>query len=138
MTPLRFRLQLLPLTRAVRTVVLLACLAAFLPGVMLGGGPTEWRVLSLAGVVSACWSLRFIWGAAVVVGPEGLRVQKWWPLRKDIPWYRVLSVEVVPGYWYLDLELNSGERVTLPCVERLDDLFDAVEHHRTDLDRVTT
>ena len=52
----------------------------------------------------------------LIVRDEGLRVQKTWPHRRDIPWYRILATDVIPGFWNLELELNSGERVELPPV----------------------
>ena len=87
------------------------------------------------GLVTSVLALRVVVGAAVVVREQGLRIQRLWPITRDLPWYRILSTEVVPGYWFLELELNSGERVELPCVEHLDDLYERIEAHRRDLDR---
>jgi (2Fe-2S) ferredoxin len=93
-----------------------------------------WRLFSVAGAVSCVVSLRIVLGPAVVVRPEGLRVQPSWPFRRDIAWYRILDVEVVPVLWVLDIELNNGQHVQLPAVERLNELYDLVEAHRHDLD----
>lgn len=78
-----------------------------------------------------------MWGPAVVVGRTTLRVYRpWWPLHRDIDWYRILATDIIPGFWFLELEMNSGERVQLPCVERMDDLFAQIEDHRTRLDSI--
>ena len=68
------------------------------------------------------------------VRPRGLRLQRNWPFRRDIPWYRILQIDVIPGFWNLEIELNSGERLALPCVEHLNDLYHRMEHHRQALD----
>lgn len=133
-----FRVQLKPGRRLVRTVVLLVCLGAFLPGVVGVDAPIGVRAFSAVAVASAAWSLRFLWGAMVVVDAAGVRVLTWWPRARRIAWYRIEQVEVVPGFWYLALGLNSGERVELPCVERFDELYDLVERGRRDLDRVAS
>jgi hypothetical protein len=131
---LRYRLRMRPLTRLFRTALLAFLALMFLPAVVAAGVDTQWRVLSVVGLASSIYGLRIINGPAVEVRPEGLRVLKSWPWRQDIPWYRIYQVEVVPGYWILDLELNSGQQIELPCVERVDELFAQIEEHRQRLD----
>ncbi|MFN8041645.1 MAG: hypothetical protein U0Q07_20685 [Acidimicrobiales bacterium] len=130
----RYRLRLSRTRRAVQVLVLSLCFLFFLPGLFGQGLDPWWRVLSLVGLVTSVLALRVVLGAAVVVREEGLRIQRLWPLTRDLAWYRILSTEVIPGFWFLELELNSGERVELPCVEHLDDLYERIEAHRRDLD----
>ena len=40
----------------------------------------------------------------------------------------------MPGFWHLEIELNSGERITLPAVDDLERLYQLMEHHRQALD----
>lgn len=103
----------------------------FLDGVLATHGDLTWRLLSVVGLAWSLWGLRLLHGAAVVVRRSGLRVQQRWPLRRDIAWYRIFEVEVVPVTWNLELELNSGERLALPCVEHVEELYAAVEESRT-------
>ena len=70
----------------------------------------------------------------VVVRPDGLRVQRNWSFRRNYRWYRILAIDVVPGFWHLEVELNSGERVTLPAVDDLERLYDLMEQRRQALD----
>lgn len=130
----RYRLRMAPLTRILRSALLGFLGLMFLPAVVTAGVDTQWRILSIVGLVSSIYGLRIVIGPAVEVRPEGLRVLKRWPWRRDIPWYRIYQVDVVPGYWLLDLELNSGEQLELPCVEQVDDLFERIEEHRSRLD----
>ena len=111
------------------------CFLFFLPGLFGQGLDVWWRALSAVGLVTSVLALRVVLGAAVVVREEGLRIQRLWPLTRDIPWYRILSTDVIPGFWFLELELNSGERIELPAVEHLDDLYERIEEHRRDIDR---
>ena len=46
---------------------------------------------------------------------------------------RIYGVDVIPGTWTLEVELNPGERVSLPCVDRVDDLYERVEAARAQL-----
>jgi membrane protease YdiL (CAAX protease family) len=130
----RYRLRMQPLTRILRTVLLATLGLMFLPAVVTAGVDVQWRTLSIVGLLSSIYGLRIVLGPAVEVRPTGLRVFKHWPWRREIPWYRIFQVEVVPGYWVLDLELNSGEQLELPCVEHVDDLFERIEEHRARLD----
>jgi hypothetical protein len=119
--------------------VLLTCLLGlvilfFIPGIVAPGLQLWWRALSAFGVLTALAGLRIVLGSVVVVRPRGLRIQRNWPLRREIPWYRILEIDVIPGFWNLEVELNSGERLSLPCVEHLDDLYHRMEHHRQALD----
>ncbi len=106
----------------------------FLPGVFDPQIAFWWRLVSLAGVVTSVLAIRTLLGAVLIVRDEGLRLQKVWPRRRDIPWYRILATDVVPGFWNLEIELNSGERVELPPVADLNALYDDIERHRTALD----
>ena len=130
----RYRLRMRSYTRVLRTLLLGFLGFMFVPAVFTQGVDAQWRILSIVGLVSSIYGLRIVLGAAVEVRPEGLRVLKTWPWRRDIPWYRIYQIDVVPGYWVLDLELNSGEQLELPCVEHVDDLFERIEEHRSRLD----
>lgn len=130
----RYRLRMQPITRILRTILLGTLGLMFVPAVITAGVDLQWRTLSVVGLLSSIYGLRVVLGPAVEVRDDGLRVFKSWPWRREIPWYRIYQVEVVPGYWVLDLELNSGEQLELPCVERVDDLFERIEEHRQRLD----
>lgn len=95
---------------------------------------TGYRVICAAGLVSVVFSLRSILGTVVKVSEDGLVVQRYWPVRRSMPWYRIELVDVLPGFWNLEVQLNSGERIELPPVAELDDLYQLIEHHRTHLD----
>ncbi len=134
MAPQRYPLRISPLARWVRVVILAVLALLFIPLVLASG--IEWwmRLLSLVGLVSAVLGIRTLLGAVLVVREEGLRIQKNWPRRRDIPWYRILATDVIPGFWNLEIELNSGERVELPPVQNLTGLYEEIERHRTALD----
>lgn len=117
-----------------RSAVLLLGLLIFVPGVVATGVDGWWRLLFAAGAMACAAGLRILWGSVVVVRPQGLRVQHNWPLRRDVRWYRILSIDVVPGFWHLEVELNSGERITLPAVDDLERLYQLMEQHRQALD----
>ena len=123
-----------PFLRVLRAGVLAALGVCFVPALLADGVDLGWRALSLVGLLSSGYGLRIVLGPAVEVRPDGLRIMKSWPRRRDIPWYRIFEVEVVPGFWLLDIELNSGERIELPCVERVDDLYERIEELRQRLD----
>jgi hypothetical protein len=106
----------------------------FVPGLVDPALPTTVRLGSALGVALSAFGLRVVLGPAVVVRPEGLRIFTWWPRHRDIAWYRVYAVDVVPDRWLLELELNSGERIALPVVERVDDLYEQIEDLRQRLD----
>lgn len=113
------------------TVVLLGAIAAFMaPGVFVADAPGSWRLIAAAGVVTALAGVRTLVGAVVVAGEDALKLQRNWPLRRSIPWGAIEAVDIIPGYWTIEVELDSGERVGLPCVEDFDDLYEAMEHHR--------
>lgn len=95
-----------------------------------------WTSAAVGGLVAAVVGIRTLWGAVVVVTPEELVVQPSWPLKRRIRWYRIEHVEVVPGLWTLLVELISGDRVELPCVERFEELYRLVEQRRRALDQV--
>jgi hypothetical protein len=129
-----YRLRM-PTWRRVLLVCLLAVIALFfVPGILAPGLALWWRALSAVGLLTAIAGLRIVLGPVIVVRPSGLRLQRNWPIRRTIPWYRILEIDVIPGFWNLEIELNSGERLALPCVEHLDDLYHRMEHHRQALD----
>jgi hypothetical protein len=109
-------------------------LLMFLPGVIAGALDVWWRLLCLLAALSCVAGLRILWGSVVLVRPEGLRIQRNWPLRRNFRWYRILTIDVVPGFWHLEIELNSGERVALPAVDDLERLYQLMETHRQALD----
>lgn len=112
-------------------------LCIFLLAGGIGTSPSiVWTAISVFGIAVAVVGLRAILGRAVVVRPDALIVQPYWPIRRQVPWYRIEHVEVVPESWSLLVELNSGERLGLPCVERVDDLYERVDHHRKALDSI--
>jgi hypothetical protein len=127
-------LRISPLGRLLRSAVLLLGLLMFVPGVIAAGIDLWWRALFLFGGLACAAGLRILWGSVVVVRPKGLRVQRNWPFRRDFLWYRILAIDVVPGFWHLEVELNSGERITLPAVDDLERLYQLMEHHRQALD----
>lgn len=129
-----FRLRVSTIGRLWRTVVLALGLLLFVPATLSGAVPGLWRVLCAAAALTCVAGLRILWGSVVVVGPKGLRIQRNWPLRRDFLWYRILSIDVIPGFWHLEIELNSGERVTLPAVDDLERLYHLMEQHRSALD----
>jgi hypothetical protein len=116
------------------TLLLVVVAVFFVPGMLAPDLSVWWRALSGLGLVTALLGLRTVLGSVIVVRAEGLRLQRSWPLHRDIRWYRILQIDVIPGFWNLEIELNSGERLALPCVERLDDLYESMEHHRQALD----
>jgi hypothetical protein len=131
-TKYRWRLRLA--SRVIRVVILALVALVLLPEVVASGISLWWRALCIVGLVTAVLAIRTVVGPVLIVRDEGLRVQKLWPYRRDIPWYRILATDVVPGFWNLELELNSGERVELPPVDDLNALYDEIERHRTALD----
>lgn len=133
-TRTRYRLAMSTLVRALRIVVLVVVALLFIG--MLASGDLEpaWAVVSVLGLVLSVGAIRILSGAVVVVREEGLRIQRNWPIRRDIPWYRINEVEVVPITWVLHIELNNGEQIELPAVEHLDELFSQVEELRQRLD----
>jgi hypothetical protein len=123
-----------PVARVWRVALLSIIALFFIPGVAASDLDLWWRTVSLAGLVTAVLAVRMLVGAVIIVRDEGLRVQKNWPRRRDIPWYRILASDVIPGFWNLELELNSGERLELPPVADLNALYEDIERHRTALD----
>lgn len=117
-----------------RTVVLVLGLVLFVPAAASGAVAGWWRLLCAVAALTCLAGLRILWGSVVLVRPEGLRIQRNWPLRRDVRWYRILAIDVVPGFWHLEVELNSGERLTLPAVDDLERLYELMEQHRTALD----
>lgn len=129
-----FRLRLSPIGRVLRTLVLGLGLLLFVPAVLAAEVGMWWRLVGGLAALSCLAGLRILWGSVVVVRPDGLRLQRNWPIRRTFRWYRILAIDVVPGFWHLEIELNSGERVTLPAVDDLERLYDLMEKHRQALD----
>jgi hypothetical protein len=129
-----YRLRMSLVRRVLLVAMLVVIALFFVPGVLSGALGVWWRLLSVAGLVLSIIALRIVLGPAIVVRQSGLRLQRNWPIRRDIPWYRILQVDVIPGFWNLEIELNSGERISLPCVESVDDLYEDLERHRTEID----
>jgi hypothetical protein len=129
-----YRLRMPLWRRALLTCLLAVIGLFFVPNIFAPGLPFWWRGLSAVGLLTAIAGLRIVLGSVVVVRARGLRVQRNWPIRREIPWYRILEIDVIPGFWNLEVELNSGERLSLPCVEDLEDLYRRMEHHRQALD----
>jgi hypothetical protein len=129
-----YRLQMTALARVWRVILYGVLAVLFLPGLFDPAYPGILRLGSLAGLGLSAFGLRIVLGPAVVLRAEGLRIFHWWPRRRDIAWYRVFAVDVVPGRWLLELELNSGERIELPVVERVDQLYEQIEDLRQRLD----
>jgi hypothetical protein len=123
-----------PWRRGLLTILLVIIAVFFVPGIGAPGLPLWWHALSVIGLLTAFAGLRIVLGSVVVVRPAGLRIQRNWPIRRDIRWYRILTIDVIPGFWNLEIELNSGERIALPAVDDLDDLYHRMEHHRQALD----
>jgi hypothetical protein len=134
MAPVGYRLQMSIFARLVRVTINLVLVAFFLPVLVDPDQAAHVRLGSVLGVVLAAYGLRVVLGPAVVVRPEGLRIFTWWPRHRDIAWYRVYAVDIVPGRWLLEVELNAGDRLTLPVVERVDDLYERIEDLRQRLD----
>lgn len=130
----RYRLRMSPLRRAATTVSLVVVALFFVPGIVGAGLEPWWRVVSVVGLVTAIAGLRIVVGPVLVVRERGLLILRHWPLRRDIPWYRILQIDVIPGFWHLEVELNSGERIALPCVDDIDGLYRNMERHRQALD----
>jgi hypothetical protein len=120
--------------RVIKVTILTLIALFFLPGVFDSQLDLWWRAVTLVGLITSILAIRTLVGAVLIVSDKGLRVQKAWPKRRDIPWYRILATDVIPGFWNLELELNSGERVELPPVADLNALYDEIERHRTALD----
>ncbi len=117
------------------TVALLVLVALFfVPGAVSAELPWWWRAMSGAGFVLSLLGIRTLLGAVLVVRHDSLRIYRFWPLRRDIPWYRILTIDVIPGFWHLEVELNSGERMALPPVRDIEDLYESMERYRQALD----
>ena len=129
-----YRLQMSNLARLLRVGISVVLTALFAQLMIEPGATAVTRLGSIGGIVLAALGLRMVLGPAVLVREEGLRIWSWWPRHRDIPWYRVFAVDIVPGHWLLELELNSGDRVVLPVVERVDALYDQIEDLRQRLD----
>jgi len=130
----RYRLRM-SRTARVGCSVLYAVIGVVLAvGAVTAGVDTAYRVVCVIGLGSVAFSLRAILGTVIVARDDALVVQRYWPVRRVVPWYRIEVVDVLPGFWNLELQLNSGERIELPPVDELDELFRLVEHQRTHLD----
>jgi hypothetical protein len=134
MTPSGYRLQLSVFARMWRLVFYVALAAGFGTALVDPASSLAVRAGCVIGLALIGFGLRIVLGPAVIVRPDGLRIITWWPRYRDVAWYQIYDVEVVPGQWVLELELNSGERITLPVVERVDDLYEQIEDLRQRLD----
>ncbi|MCD9623540.1 PH domain-containing protein [Rhabdothermincola salaria] len=134
MNAIGFRLHMRPVPRVLRTLVLVLCAVLAASWAVAGDSALWFRVASALVALASLAGLRTLWGPVVVVRDDGLRVQKNWPLRRTYPWYRILAIDVIPGFWHLEVELNSGDRLALPPVVELDRLYRLMEHHRQALD----
>jgi hypothetical protein len=134
MAPVGYRLQMSVFARLFRVTLYLVLSMLFVPALVDPASPVHIRVGCVLGVALSVYGLRVVLGPAVVVRPEGLRVFTVWPRHRDIAWYRVFAVDILPDRWLLELELNSGDRLTLPVVERVDALYEQIEDLRTRLD----
>ena len=134
MTPTGYRLQMSNFTRLRRVLLYVLLGVLFVPGLLDPVSTPLIRAGCVLGLALAGFGLGVALGPAVIVREEGLRVYTWWPRHQDIPWYRVFAVDVVPGRWILELERNSGDRVTLPVVEKVDALYEQIEDLRQRLD----
>jgi hypothetical protein len=130
----KYRWRLSRFSRIIRVTALVLIGLLFIPGVVDADISLWWRAVSVLGLVTSVLAIRTLVGSVLIVRDEGLRVQKAWPKRRDIPWYRILATDVVPGFWNLEIELNSGERVELPPVDDINALYEDIERHRTALD----
>jgi hypothetical protein len=129
-----YRLRMSPLARWLRVALFVVCGLVLLSGIVYAGEGLFWQILGAIGVVGAALAIRIVLGPAIVVTPTELIVQRNWPLKRRIRWYRIDHAEVIPGMWVLVIELISGERFELPAVEKLDDLYAHLEHYRKALD----
>lgn len=129
-----YRLRMSPIARWSRVALFTVCGLILLSGIFVTVEGLFWKVVSALGVVASVLAIRIVLGPAVVVTPDELIVQRNWPLRRHIKWYRIDHAEVIPGVWVLLVELISGERFELPAVEHLDDLYADLEHYRKALD----
>jgi hypothetical protein len=129
-----YRRHMSRFARIWRVALYVVLAVLFAPGLVDPASPLAVRVGCALGIGLSAVGLRVVLGPGVVVRTEGLRVFTWWPRHRDIAWYRVFAVDVVPGHWLLELELNSGERVTLPVVEHVDRLYEQIEDFRQRLD----
>lgn|GEM_PF-1307264 len=132
--PTKYRLRMSPIARLLRVTLLSVIAVFFVPGVITAELGIWWRAMSLVGLTTAVLAIRMMVAAVIVVSEGGLRVQKNWPYRRDFSWYRILTVDVIPGFWNLEIELNSGERLELPPVSDINTLYDDIERHRAALD----
>ena len=123
-----------PIPRLVRTALLVLCLVLSVSWAVAGVLEAWVRASGVLVALASVAGLRILWGPVVVVRDEGLRVLRNWPLRRDIRWYRILAIDVIPGFWHLEVEPNSGQRLALPPVDDLDRLYRLMEHHRQALD----
>ena len=129
-----YRLRMSPLARWFRVALFVVCGFVLLSGIIYAREGLFWQVLGAVGVVGSVLAIRIVLGPAVVVTPDELIVQRNWPIKRRMKWYRIDHAEVIPGMWVLVVELISGERFELPCVEHLDDLYANLEHYRKALD----
>lgn len=129
-----YRLRMSPLARWSRVALFVVCALILASGIAFAGEALLWQILGALGIVAAVLAIRVVLGPVVVITPDELIVQRNWPLKRRMRWYRIDHAEVIPGMWVLVIELVSGERFELPCVEHLDELYEHLEHYRKALD----
>jgi len=86
------------LGRLLRSAVLVLGLLLFVPGALTSQIDPWWRVFAVVGALACVSGLRILWGSVVVVRPQGLRIQRNWPFRREFRWYRILAIGVVPSF----------------------------------------
>ena len=90
----RYRLRMAPLTRILRSVLLGFLGIMFLPAVFTAGVDTQWRVLSIVGLVSSVYGLRIVLGPAVEVDTHIEPLQPPEAAGREAPPERVRAVEM--------------------------------------------
>src|SRR5690242_18414005 len=90
-----YRLQFRLATRVIWTLLLVATFLFFAPIIVSSAFGFWWRLLAFAVTLTTAAGIRVMWGAAVVVGRRGMRIYRpWWPLHRDIAWYRILATDI--------------------------------------------
>ena len=93
--------------RVIKVTILTLIALFFLPGVFDSQLDLWWRFVTLVGLITSILAIRTVVGAVLIVSDKGLRVQKAWPKRRDISWYRILATDVIPGL----LEPRAGAQL---------------------------
>jgi hypothetical protein len=104
-----------------------SCPASWRPDCSCGGGVECDRLVTASPVCASCWFRS-------AYSRRGLRMQRNLAVPAGHPLVSHPADRRDRGSGTLEIELNSGERLALPCVENLDDLYHRMEHHRQALD----